>query len=81
MDFGDRPAKQIVICGKSVLENNSIHLKFEGTQGISTQLLEFSGSDEYVERTFDIQGACGVNKVGFVFLPGCDFDFKYFRFV
>ena len=81
MDFGVRPAKQIVICGKSVLENNSIHLKFEGTQGISTQLLEFSGSDEYVERTFDIQGACGVNKVGFVFLPGCDFDFKYFRFV
>jgi beta-galactosidase len=44
-------------------------------------MIEFEGSDEYVERTFDISGAKGMNTVGFVFLPGCDFDFMYFKFI
>ena len=40
-----------------------------------------SADDEYIERTFEINGAKGNNTVGFVFLPGCDFDFKYFKFL
>ena len=81
MDFGEQDAKKIVICGRSKLANNSVHLKFDGEEGVKTELLEFAGSDEYVERTFDIHGAKGKNTVGFVFLPGCDFDFKYFKFL
>jgi beta-galactosidase len=56
-------------------------LKFDGDEGTKTELLEFAGSDEYIERTFEINGAKGNNTVGFVFLPGCDFDFKYFKFL
>ena len=81
MDFGDKAPKKIVICGRSKLENNSIHLKFDGDKGIKTELLEFAGSKDYTERSFDIEGAVGKNTVGFVFLPGCDFDLYYFRFV
>ena len=81
MDFGDTPAKKLVICGRSKLANNSIHLKFDGEEGVKTELIEFAGSDTYVEREFDISGTIGKNTVGFVFLPGCDFDFKYFKFV
>ncbi|MCR5205740.1 MAG: DUF4982 domain-containing protein [Lachnospiraceae bacterium] len=81
MDFKDTPASKIIICGRSKLENNSIHLKFDGDEGSSTELLEFPGSDTYVEREYVIKGARGKNKVGFVFLPGCDFDFKYFKFI
>ena len=80
MDFKETRAQKIIICGRSKLENNSIHLKFDGDEGTKTELLEFKGSDDYVERSFDINGALGMNTVGFVFLPGCDFDFKYFRF-
>lgn len=81
MDFGDTPAAKVVICGRSKLKNNSIHIKFDGDEGTKTDMIEFEGSDEYVERTFDISGAKGMNTVGFVFLPGCDFDFMYFKFI
>lgn len=81
MDFGDETPKKIIVCGRSKLENNSIHLKFDGENGIKTELLEFAGSIDYTERSFDIEGVKGKNTVGFVFLPGCDFDLKYFRFM
>ena len=81
MDFGDTPAAKVVICGRSKLKNNSIHIKFDGDDGTKTDMIEFEGADEYVERSFDISGAKGMNTVGFVFLPGCDFDFEYFKFV
>lgn len=81
MNFEDTPANKLVICGRSKLANNSIHLKFDGDEGTKTELLEFAGSDEYIERSFEINGAKGNNTVGFVFLPGCDFDFKYFKFL
>lgn len=81
MNFEDAPANKLVICGRSKLANNSIHVKFDGDEGTKTELLEFAGSDEYIERTFEINGAKGNNTVGFVFLPGCDFDFKYFKFL
>ena len=80
MDFGHQPARKLIICGRSKLANNSIHLKFDGDEGTKTELLEFAGSDTYIEREFSITGASGNNTVGFVFLPGCDFDFKYFKF-
>ncbi len=81
MDFGEKAPCRVIICGRSKLKNNSIHLKFDGDEGAKTELLEFEGSETYVERSFDIKGAVGSNTVGFVFLPGCDFDFKYFKFL
>ena len=81
MDFGEIEATKVTICGKSNTENNSINIKFFGADGKnSTQLIEFAHTDDYEEKTFDISPVSGAQKISFVFLPGCNFDFKWFRF-
>ncbi len=82
MDFGSKKAGKLVICGKSDIENNTINLKFFAKDGSSTtQVIEFSHTDGYEEKTFEIKPVTGsMQKVSFVFLPGCRFDFKWFRF-
>lgn len=81
MNFGDKKAAKLTICGKSNTENNTINVKFFGEDGNnSTQVIEFSHSDDYEERTFEIQPVTGMQKLSFVFLPGCNFDFKWFKF-
>ena len=81
MDFGDTPATTLTICGKSNTENNTIHIKFFGTDGsTSTHSIEFAHTDDYEEKTFEIAPVTGQQKISFVFLPGSNFDFKWFRF-
>lgn len=82
MDFGDQGSRRLVICGRSRLANNSLHLLFSGPDGDSKQLVEFPGSDEYTEREFILEEPVrGQGTVTFLFLPGSDFDFRYFRFI
>ena len=81
MDFGSSKAKKLRICGKSNTENNTINIKFFGADGKnSTQVIEFAHTDDYEEKTFDIEEVSGGQKISFVFLPGCNFDFKWFKF-
>ena len=85
MDFGLEGAKSITICGKSNTENNSINLKFfakdeNAAEKSSTQVIEFAHTEDYEEKTFEISKITGNQQVSFVFLPGCNFDFKWFRF-
>jgi len=80
MDFGDKAATKITVCGKSNKPNNSINIKWFGDKGNSTQVIEFAHTEDYEEKTFDLEAISGKGQVSFVFLPGCDFDFKYFRF-
>ena len=81
MNFGEKTATKITICGKSNTENNTINIKFFDKDGASTtQIIEFAHTDAYEEKTFDIQPVTGDKKVDFVFLPGCNFDFKWFKF-
>ena len=35
---------------------------------------------DYEEKTFEITPVTGSQKISFVFLPGSNFDFKWFRF-
>ncbi len=82
MDFGVRTAHKLIITGRSAAGSNSIHLRVsepDGT-GAVTKLLEFEQSDDYVERSFDIGEVTGNKRIGFVFLPGSNFDLKYFKF-
>ena len=75
-------ATKITICGKSNKPNNSINLKWFGENGTtSTQVIEFPHTDAYEEKTFAIEQINGKGQISFVFLPGCDFDFKWFRFL
>lgn len=82
MDFGDRGFEQITICGRSSLPVNSIHIRFfyEDREPVN-QLVEFPHSEEYAEMTFPLESCQGKCRVVFIFLPGCDFDFKWFQFL
>ena len=81
MDFGEKTATKLTICGRSNTENNTINIKFFDNNGSSTtQIIEFSHTDDYEEKTFELKDITGEKKVDFVFLPGCNFDFKWFKF-
>ena len=77
MNFGENGTDSIVICGRTPLQQNTIQLRF--TDG-ETQVLPFPHSEEYREIRFPLQKVFGEQKVTFVFLPGCNFDLKWFRF-
>lgn len=78
-DFTEKSPSKIIVCGKSQLPVNSIHLTFKGETEKRIQL-EFTGCGEYTERAFDLPEIVGKYGVSFTFLPGSDFDFKTIRF-
>jgi beta-galactosidase len=80
MDFTSEGASKIVIYGRSPIDKNTIHVQFANAEGKSNQLVEFTHSDNYEERVFELEKITEVQKVTFVFLPGCNFDFGWFRF-
>ena len=81
MDFGEQKITKLIVCGKSNTENNTINVKFFNDDGSNTtQVIEFSHTDDYEQREFNLEAVTGKKKVSFVFLPGCNFDFKWFRF-
>ena len=81
MNFGEQSATSITICGKSNTENNSINIKFfDANNNSTTEIIEFDHTDEYEEKKFEIKSVSGDKKVSFIFLPGCNFDFKWFKF-
>lgn len=80
MDFKDGVSR-ITIKGTSYTEVNTLNIIFAGEDGSQTrQMIEFTHTDDAVEKTFDINPIKGKNKVTFVFLPGSNFDFEWFRF-
>lgn len=80
MDFGVGGTHRITICGRTPLERNTIQLRFSGEEE-STQVVEFPHSAEYTCMTFELEPVYGNNRVTFVFLPGCSFDFEWFQFL
>ena len=84
MDFGSDQTKDqtsLTICGRSNSENNTINLKFFAPDGSNkTCVIDFAHTDNYEEKTFRLPQISGLQKVSFVFLPGCNFDFKWFKF-
>ncbi|SCY35308.1 beta-galactosidase [Paenibacillus polysaccharolyticus] len=80
MDFTSEGASKLVIYGASAIDKNTIHIRFSGANGQSNQLVEFTQSEGYEERTFELEPVYGEQKVTFIFLPGSQFDFGWFRF-
>lgn len=80
MDFGEEGMNGIEICGFTPMEKNTIQIRFRSAEGESTQIVEFLHSDcEEVQR-FPLLPVSGLCDVSFVFLPGSNFDFRWFRF-
>jgi beta-galactosidase len=81
MDFGCEGAAKLVICGRSPIDKNTINIQFSNEEGQSKQIVEFTKSkDGYEEKSFKLEKISGKQKVTFIFLPGCNFDFECFRF-
>lgn len=80
MDFGAEGATRLVVNGRTPLDKNTIHLLFSSEKGEIRQIIEFPHAEEYVERVFTLEKVTGEQKVSFIFLPGSNFDFGWFRF-
>jgi beta-galactosidase len=80
MDFGSTGTSRLVVYGRSPIDKNTIRIRFEHEEGESQQLVEFTRSEGYEERSFVLEPVAGVQKVTFIFLPGSRFDFGWFRF-
>ena len=81
MDFGEKGTSKVAICGRAPKGTNTIHVRFFDENGYEARnVIEFSQSDEYVEKTFEIDKETGMKNVSFVFMPGSCFDMRSFRF-
>lgn len=81
MDFSEKAAEKLVICGKTPHEVNTIRLLTEWEDGKKEQeSLEFPYTEQQQELVFDINPKSGRVKISFVFLPGSAFDFAWFQF-
>lgn len=82
MDFGEDGCMSVVLCGRSHIETNTIHLHFIDENGEEeVQILEVPYSEDYEEHIFPLEKVTGKKKVNFIFLPGSKFDMKYFQFL
>ncbi len=80
MDFGEQGAIGLVICGRSELAGNTIHIRFERGQDTVSRTIEFAGCSEYMARHFSLDRLVGSGRITFLFLPGSRFDMAWFRF-
>lgn len=80
MDFTTVGATKLVVYGSSPIDKNTIQIHFANQEGDSKQIIEFTHSVDYVEKVFNLEKITGEQKVTFIFLPGCNFDFGWFRF-
>lgn len=80
LDFGEKGCRRVGILGRTALENNSIHICFQGEGGEERRIVEFRRQEDWGRQVFDIEPVCGLRDVTFLFLPGSRFDFSDFRF-
>ncbi|MGB4659416.1 MAG: glycoside hydrolase family 2 TIM barrel-domain containing protein [Mobilitalea sp.] len=81
MDFGTKGFEKLIICGKSNSDTNTVHVRFSSEEGNVNQIAEFAYSKDYEEHEFKLDSVKGNQKVSFLFLPGSNFDMKWFRFI
>jgi beta-galactosidase len=80
MDFTTRPIRKIQICGSTPLTKNTIQIRFNDGKSESIQMIEFTKASDYQVQEFKLDQVGDNQQVSFIFLPGCQFDFKWFKF-
>lgn len=80
LDFGETGCRRVTIRGRTALENNSIHICFQGGDGEERRIVEFARQEDWGEQSFELEPVYGMRDVTFLFLPGSKFDFSRFRF-
>lgn len=86
LDFGEfnfySGVSAIELCGCSHVPLNSVHIKFVNSESNETvtEIVEVSAGESSEARIFALNNINGKHNVSFVFLPGSDFDFAWFKF-
>lgn len=80
MNFGEEGVSKLTVYGHSPIDKNTIHVRFIDDEGQENQIIEFTESEGYVERTFELDHVSGKKTVMFIFLPGSQFNFGWFKF-
>ena len=77
MDVNESNNKSKETINKIIATSADVNNESETSEKNEASVCE---SDGYEEKTFTLPPITGKKKVSFVFLPGCNFDFKWFRF-
>ncbi|GAA4075457.1 glycoside hydrolase family 2 TIM barrel-domain containing protein [Amphibacillus indicireducens] len=80
MDFGTAGISKLTVCGHSPIDKNTIHVRFIDEEGQENQIIEFTETADYEERQFELDRITGKKTVMFIFLPGSNFNFSWFKF-
>jgi len=80
MDFSSKGMSKIQICGATPLSKNTIQMRFANGDAESIQVIDFVGTSGYEVQEFELAPVDENEQVSFIFLPGCQFDFKWFKF-
>jgi beta-galactosidase len=82
MDFGAAGAGRVALRWRSRLEKNAVHLLFEGPEGRRRQVIETPRAENYTDAVFPLeQPVFGPQTAQLVFLPGCEMDLEWVRFL
>ena len=82
MDFGEKAAYGILLCGHTPLAGNTVHIRFHHEDGTSeNRMVEFVHTEGYAEQKFEIEPLQGKGRIDLVFLPGSAFDLAWIQFV
>ena len=79
MEFGEEGFSKLRICGSTPLEKNTIILCFTEGEQEERCMLEFVRGEEIQE--FELDSLYSTKDVSFIFLPGSNFNFKWFQFL
>lgn len=81
LDFGEEGVTKLTICGRTPVQKNTLHAVLTNESAERREILEFMHSDDYTEQSFELSDTLsGKWKLTYVFLPGSNFDFKWYRF-
>lgn len=80
LNFGKNGIQQILINGRSLKDKNTIHIRINDGAQSKNQIIEFTQTEDYETQSFHLDKINGVNNLSFIFLPGSQFDFKWFKF-
>lgn len=79
LDFGEEGRKRISITGRTPNTNNPIRIRLLKDSEEEVRVCEFTRAEAYETQTFDLPEVGGMWKIGFIFLPGSNFDFRSFE--
>lgn len=69
-----------MIYGHSLVDKNTIHVRFYDGTTENDQLIEFTETGTLTEKVFELDRVYGKQSVTFIFVPGSHFDFASFKF-